>query len=125
MKIKITVAISVVLIGLVVFWFWLWPFGDAFTRDYDRTIDEVVRIVDENPTTEGVDKASEYYSKSLQRLHDEMNFQNDTIDPYLKCIDRNRTKIFGLGERHPELKRQIDLLGHVVYESTKGGRIHL
>jgi hypothetical protein len=72
MKVQITVGVLVVSIGLVAFW--LWPYSDAFTAQYDHVSDDVVRIIEANPTEEGVDKATTYYNSRQSSLRDKRDW---------------------------------------------------
>ena len=126
MKIKITAAVIVVSIIVIAFWFW--PFSDAFTKDYDAVIDEMVRIIDENPTAAGVDKASNYFTDSQSRLRGEMDFglsqRADLSENYLQCVYRNRRKLDKLADKHPELKNSIEILERHA-RHTNGSKIYL
>jgi hypothetical protein len=118
MKVQITVAILVVSIGLVAFW--LWPYSDAFTDQYDHVADEVVRIIEANPTEEGVDKATTYYNSRQSSLRDKRDWGlkpdkngvvSETVkEGYRKAFSRTSAKMDKLEEKYPALKRRLELL---------------
>ena len=123
MKVQLTIAIIVVSIGLLAFWFW--PYSDAFTAEYDHVSDEVVRIIEENPSDDGVDKANAYYNSKQASLSDKRDrglkpdkngvVSETVIDGYRKAFSRTSIKMDKLKEKYPALKRRLDLLSAYIF----------
>ena len=122
MKIKITISIFVVTFGILAFW--LWPYGDAFTVEYGQVVDEVVKIIDDNPTKEGVDKARSYFNSRESRLKEKMDrgLMPDRESVLANRVDERVREKYGaysgvismrmddLSKRHPNIKEEIDSL---------------
>ena len=117
MKIKIAVAVIVVQILLLLFWFW--PYSDNFTATYDHVTDEVVRLIEENPTVEGVDKATRYYNARQSSLKDLRDWglkpdKNGAISEtvrsaYMNSLSRTNRKLDKLEEKYPNIKAGSNL----------------
>ncbi|MBV9215812.1 MAG: hypothetical protein JO053_06515 [Acidobacteria bacterium] len=116
-KVKITIGILVVSIGIVVFW--MWPYSDNFTREYASTIDNIVAIIDKDPTDAGVTKAVEYSSSRHLDLHDKfhegLKSGSATIqDAYTKALNNGSARVRALGDKYPNIKKDMDFLSHSV-----------
>ena len=122
MKVQLTVAAIVVSVLLLAFW--LWPYSDEFTAEHGHAVDEIVRIIEETPTKEGVDKALQYYHSRETRLQDRFKWGlkpdsrgaiSETVrSSYSRALTNAGSRISDLGKKHPDLKRDIDYLSNVV-----------
>src|SRR5688572_25494336 len=115
MKVKITVAVIVVSIILVAFW--NWPYSDDFTVDLDQVSDEVVRIIEKNPTEEGIEKATKFYRARQFKLSDKREWgarpdKNGAVSEtvrqaHMNAFSRMSVKMGKLENKYPALGRSL------------------
>jgi len=122
MKITIIVALLVVQIALLLFFFW--PQGDAFTNEYGKVVDEVVKIVDNDPTKEGVEKARGHFNSNESRLKAIMDkglmpdrdaviankVDQSVREKYRAYTGSVSMRMDDLSKRHPNIKDEVDKL---------------
>lgn len=115
MKIQITVAVIVVSAIIAAFWFW--PVGDAFTNEYEQVAGKVADMVEQDPTSDGVSKASSYFSSRNSVIKDRLKaaLKNGAISEsdrqrYQPVINKYSSRLGNVADKHPELKTQLSQL---------------
>ena len=114
------------LIGVIVLLFLLSSLSgcklgyDDFMTDYDATATEMIRIVNENPTKEGTDKALDYLHKSQPRLKEKMQRgvesagKSGDAEPtrlaYGRLMSNISARFEELQKKYPALNKDIEYL---------------
>ena len=89
---------------------------EAFLEEYITTADEIVRIVDANPTTAGVTQAQAYLDSKKASLKSKFDagkhagHDQEMEDKFLVIVPACVKKVDSLSEKHPNLKSQLDSL---------------
>lgn len=118
MKIKLTVAAIAISVILLAFWFW--PYSDSFTDEYQRVTDEVVQMIEENPTKDGVEKARKHYNSRESWLRDRLDWGlkpdkdgvvSETVrNRYLVVTADTGIRLDALAKKYPDVGKDIDHL---------------
>ena len=93
---------------------------DDFMTDYDETATEMIRIVNENPTKEGTDKALDYLHKSQPRLKEKMQRgveaagKSGDAEPtrlaYGRLMSNISARFEELQKKYPAINKDIEYL---------------
>ncbi len=118
MKVQVTVAAIVVSILFLAFWFW--PYSDDFTTEYQAVADKVAEIIENDPTSDGVSKAHQYFNSRETRLKDRFKFglkpdKNGSVSEtvrsrYQTVVNTGTYPLQRLGDKHPDLRQAIQML---------------
>ncbi|HKX84055.1 MAG TPA: hypothetical protein VJL58_07545 [Pyrinomonadaceae bacterium] len=118
MKIKIIVA--VIAVQLILLAFWLWPYSDNFTKEYQGVADQIVDIIEKDPTSEGMKNARLHFQSHESRLKDQFKFglkadKNGAVSDkvrnrYQEVVNDASRRLSLLADKHPDLEREIKFL---------------
>jgi hypothetical protein len=115
--VKVQVTIAVIVVSAIVAAFWFWPVGDAFTNEYERVAGMVAEMVEQDPTSAGISKASSYFSSNNSIIKERLKavLKNGSISAsdrqrYQSVINKYSSRLGTVADKHPELKTQLSQL---------------
>ncbi|MGI9069482.1 MAG: hypothetical protein ACR2HX_24140 [Pyrinomonadaceae bacterium] len=89
---------------------------EAFLEEYMMVADEIVRLVDTNPTAAGVAQAQAYLDSKKASLKSKFNAgksagqDKEMENKFRVIVPSYLKKVAGLSEKHPNLKTELDSL---------------
>jgi hypothetical protein len=88
--------------------------NDDFMNDFEQTTNEIISIIDKDPTKEGCDAALKHLSANKARLKEKYQKNlgtEDGIKKYGMFMGKINARFQDLEKKYPAIKKDIDYVG--------------